>query len=240
MTSQSTFERLKVGIVGVSERTASEAQLALGTRWPDFEAVVINPDKPNPNLWSDVNVLLVGNGNSSLTQQVSRTRVHTDCILFAISEQPSSDERTAIFEAGADDYLFTPIDAHYFVWKISAILRRATKDQQTEWIYFGPLRLESKTYAVTYQTTEIYLTPTEFKLLCCLASGHGRLVTHAQLIHAIWEPDSVDYVRTLRKYVHRLRSKLMSSIGSDLEIQAVPRVGYRLRLNTELDLRRIS
>ena len=69
----------------------------------------------------------------------------------------------------------------------------------------------------------IDLSPKAYDLLAELALNLGHVVTHADLLRAVWGSDRAD-IQYLRVYVAQLRQKLRSDI-----LPSTPGVGYRLR-----------
>jgi two-component system, OmpR family, KDP operon response regulator KdpE len=55
---------------------------------------------------------------------------------------------------------------------------------------------------------QVELTTTEFKLLQVLAAEPGRMLSHRQLLHAVWGPSHWDEVAYLRVYMKQLRDKI--------------------------------
>mgnify|MGYP001765052123 CR=1 FL=1 len=77
----------------------------------------------------------------------------------------------------------------------------------------------------------VRLTPKEFAVLAELAKHAGRVLTHAQLLRAVWGPAQEDHVDYLRVAVGSLRKKLERDPARPLLILNEPSVGYRLVAN---------
>ena len=54
----------------------------------------------------------------------------------------------------------------------------------------------------------MHLTPTEYEILKYLALQAGRVVTHSQVLRAVWGPNSEAETHYLRIYVVSLRRKI--------------------------------
>jgi len=73
------------------------------------------------------------------------------------------------------------------------------------------------------------LTPTEFRLLTCLARHPGQALTRAQLLDAVWGYDAeVQSERVVNVHIRRLREKVELDPGRPTLILTVPGIGYRL------------
>jgi two-component system KDP operon response regulator KdpE len=71
------------------------------------------------------------------------------------------------------------------------------------------------------------LSPREYALLELLARNAGKVLTHRQLLTAVWGPAHVNDVQYLRVYIGQLRQKLGGD-GAGL-IATEAGVGYRMR-----------
>jgi two-component system KDP operon response regulator KdpE len=74
------------------------------------------------------------------------------------------------------------------------------------------------------------LTPTEFRLLSYLIENRGRLLTHRQILQAVWGPEYIDDLDSLRMFVRALRTKIDSPSkgnGDHRHITTEYGVGYR-------------
>jgi two-component system KDP operon response regulator KdpE len=74
----------------------------------------------------------------------------------------------------------------------------------------------------------VRLTPREFDLLAFLARHAGRVVTHRQILKAVWGPAHEDDTQYLRVYVGQLRAKLERDPDDPALIVTEPGIGYRL------------
>ena len=81
---------------------------------------------------------------------------------------------------------------------------------------------------MTHAGQVLKLTPKEFDLLAILARNAGRVVTHRQILTAVWGPAHAEDLQYLRVFVAQLRQKIRGSpTGAEL-IQTEPGIGYRL------------
>lgn len=75
----------------------------------------------------------------------------------------------------------------------------------------------------------VHLTPTEYELLKHLALHAGKVVTHRQLLQAVWGPAYADESHYLRVFVNQLRKKLEPDPSHPQYVLTDPGVGYRFR-----------
>jgi two-component system KDP operon response regulator KdpE len=72
------------------------------------------------------------------------------------------------------------------------------------------------------------LTPKEYDLLAVLARNVGRVVTHRQILTAVWGPAHNDDTQYLRVFVGQLRAKIEPDPANPTVIRTEPGAGYRL------------
>jgi two-component system, OmpR family, KDP operon response regulator KdpE len=140
------------------------------------------------------------------------------------------EERTKVqaLDAGADDYVTKPFGIEELLARVRATLRRTpVADGQTSLIEEGDFRIDLSAHKVTVRKREIHLTPKEFDLLVYLVRHSGKVVTHHDLLGAIWGGQSTEQVEYLRVFVGHLRKKLEPEASSPRYIVTEPWIGYR-------------
>ena len=83
---------------------------------------------------------------------------------------------------------------------------------------------------MTLSGVPVKLTPREFDLLAILVRNAGRVVTHRQLLTAVWGPAHADDLQYLRVFVGQLRQKLEAVPEAPQLILTEPGIGYRLKI----------
>ena len=86
---------------------------------------------------------------------------------------------------------------------------------------------------VTSRGRHVHLTPKEFDLLRYLAAHANKVLTHRELLQAVWGPDYGDQVDYLRVVVNQLRKKIEAKPSAPVLLVTEPWVGYRLHLPSE-------
>ena len=92
---------------------------------------------------------------------------------------------------------------------------------------FGSLRVDFSNHLVFVDDGEVHLTPTEFKLLRCLASNPGRVLQPHTILEDVWGKAYTSDVRILRTYINQLRAKLGDRSANPRFIRTEPGFGYR-------------
>lgn len=135
------------------------------------------------------------------------------------------------FDAGADDYVTKPFNSRELVARVRALLKRAQATSPTDspsLLAFGRLRIEPANRRVSVDGEEVHLTPIEFNLLSKLAQHHDQVMTHEQLLSAVWGPDYAQDTEYLRAFIYNLRKKIEIDPTHPTLILRYPGVGYAL------------
>jgi two-component system KDP operon response regulator KdpE len=161
--------------------------------------------------------------------------------LRAISRVPiivlsvKGEERTKVeaLDAGADDYVTKPFGMDELLARVRAALRRAQAAAGTEaaLIEIGDFRVDLEARSVTVGEEEVHLTPKEYELLVYLVRHPGKVLTHRQLLGAVWGGDYVEQTEYLRVFIGQLRKKIEPDPAKPRYILTEPWIGYRF--NTE-------
>ena len=99
---------------------------------------------------------------------------------------------------------------------------------ETPVVRVGGLEIDVARRAVTWQGRDVALTPKEFELLALLARHAGKVLTHKQILTAVWGPAHERDTQYLRVYVGQLRSKIEPNPSDPQFLLTEPGIGYRL------------
>jgi two-component system, OmpR family, KDP operon response regulator KdpE len=151
--------------------------------------------------------------------------------LLVVSAREATDEKVAALDLGADDYITKPFDSEEVLARIRTALRhRLTTEAEAPVVKGGGIVIDIAARRVTRRGEEVHLTPKEYGFLAELAKHPGRVVTHAQLLRAVWGPAHANDVEYLRVAARGVRKKLEADPASPSLIVNEPGVGYRLVL----------
>jgi two-component system KDP operon response regulator KdpE len=159
-----------------------------------------------------------------------RLRAWTAVPILVLSARHSENEKTALLDAGADDYVVKPFGPDELRARVRAHLRRARMTPVPggdEPMTVGDLVIDVARRTVARGAHVVHLTPTEWGLLNALVTNGGRTMTHRQLFNAVWGSAHGDAQQYLRVYVAHLRRKLESDPYAPRHIVTEPGVGYR-------------
>jgi two-component system KDP operon response regulator KdpE len=91
----------------------------------------------------------------------------------------------------------------------------------------GDLEIDLDKRLVSRAGQPVKLSPREYDLLAKLVEGGGRVLSHQQLLTAVWGPANVDDVQYLRVFMGHLRQKLEPDPASPRYLTTETGVGYR-------------
>ena len=150
--------------------------------------------------------------------------------IIVLSARDDEREKVRALENGADDYLTKPFSTNELMARIKVALRHVSqsKNDLSPIFEYERLKIDFSSRKVSLNGNELKLTPIEYKLLCCLAKHAGKVITHSQLMNAIWGKRAADNNSYLRIHTQHLREKLNDDPMNPKYIITIPSVGYRL------------
>ncbi len=159
-----------------------------------------------------------------------RIREVSEVPILIVSARGAESDRVRGLQIGADDYIVKPFSFRELIARIDAALRRSngTHQDAAEALRYRELTVDQTAHRAWLGGHELSLTPTEFRLLACLAEHPGRLVRHEQLLRAAWGQEYRSEVPLLRTAVHGLRRKLAAALPGEEYITVEYGLGYRL------------
>ena len=148
--------------------------------------------------------------------------------VIILSARDHEAEKIDALDLGADDYVQKPFGVGELLARLRAALRHKLRDGGAEPVVtVGDLCVDLVRRLVTRAGAPIRLSPREYDLLAQLIQGGGKVVTHRQLLTAIWGPAHEQDVQYLRVFVGQLRQKIEPDPASPALILTEAGVGYR-------------
>ncbi|HVM98689.1 MAG TPA: response regulator [Caulobacteraceae bacterium] len=148
--------------------------------------------------------------------------------VIVLSARDREAEKIDTLDIGADDYVQKPFGVGEFLARLRVALRHRLERAGAEpTIHAGELEIDLVKRLVSRSGEPVRLTPKEYELLARLAEGDGKVLSHRQLLTAIWGPAHVDDLPYLRVLVGQLRQKLEPEPSAPRHILTEPGVGYR-------------
>jgi two-component system, OmpR family, KDP operon response regulator KdpE len=157
---------------------------------------------------------------------LGKLRAFSEVPVIVLSARDNEAAKIAALDGGADDYVEKPFAVGELLARIRTALRhRRMQEGLAECLEFPGLSVALERRQARVDNAVVPVTPREWELLSLLARNAGKVVTHRQLLTAIWGPAHVEDVQYLRVYVGQLRQKLGEA---GRLIATEPAVGYRM------------
>jgi two-component system KDP operon response regulator KdpE len=175
-------------------------------------------------------VLDLGLPDMTGTQVCIEIRKWSDAAILVLSARHSDQEKVALLDAGADDYVTKPFSTIELKARVRALLRRsvAREANGATTILCGNLKMDLEARTLTRDAALVHLTPIEWELLRFLMTHAGKTMTHRQLFSAVWPGRAYgDAQQYLRVHVANVRRKVEPDPLSPRYIFTEPGVGYR-------------
>jgi two-component system KDP operon response regulator KdpE len=177
----------------------------------------------------DLVVLDLGLPDGDGIDFIRSLRTWSEIPIIVLSARTMEADKIAALDAGADDYLVKPFGTGELLARVRAQLRRhprANADVQSV-LEFGDVRIDLVRRTVERAGAALHLTPIEYRLLTHLASHPDRVLTHPQLLRAVWGPSHSEDTHYVRIYMGHLRAKLEADPSQPQHLITELGVGYR-------------
>ena len=183
---------------------------------------------------SEVVILDLGLPDMDGKDVIQRIREWSEVPIIVLSARDLEQEKIAALDLGADDFVNKPVGVGELLARMRAVMRgRERRFSAQPRFQFGELEINFPARRVMIQGEEVRLTPREYQLLRILAGHAGQVVTHRQIITAVWGSDTNADAQFVRVLMAQLRQKLERDPSSPELLMTEPGIGYRLTCDDE-------
>ena len=172
-----------------------------------------------------LDVMMPGLDGYELARRVRERRCGVPILM--LTARSALEDRVQGLNAGADYYLTKPFDSRELLACINALLRR--QGSQVDELTLGNTALDLATGMLVCGERSVRLSAKEFDVMRALLQAGGANLSKESILARVWGYDSNATENHVEVYVGFLRKKL-SSIGSDIKIVAIRRLGYHLEV----------
>ena len=177
----------------------------------------------------DIVLLDLGLPDGDGKEVIKRAREWSDVPIIVLSARERETEKIESLDLGADDYVNKPFNVGELLARIRAALRhRMQRKAEVPVLRVGDLEVDAVRHRATRAGLELKLTPKEYDLLCVLARHAGRVLTHRQILAAVWGPAHHNDTQYLRVFIGQLRAKIEDDPAQPSIIRTEAGIGYRL------------
>lgn len=172
-----------------------------------------------------MDVMMPGLNGYELASQVRAKHLGTPILM--LTAKSGVEDRIAGLNAGADYYLTKPFDTRELLACINALLRR--QGGHVDVVTYGNTALDLASSMLICGDKRVRLSAREFDVMRCLMQAGERNLPKETILSRVWGYDSNAVENHVEVYVGFLRKKL-KSIGSNVLIVALRRMGYHLEV----------
>ena len=158
-------------------------------------------------------------------------RTWSTAAVIVLSARSGEADKVAALDAGADDYFVKPFGAAELLARVRAQLRRQTLTSASAdpVLRFGQVSVDLSRRVVERDGAPVHLTPIEYRLLTHLAAQPDRVITHQQLLKAVWGPGHAEDTHYVRVHMANLRKKVEVDPSMPRYLLTEAGIGYRFR-----------
>lgn len=173
-----------------------------------------------------LDVMLPGLDGRQVARRLRESRCGAPILM--LTARSGLEDRIEGLDAGADYYLTKPFDSRELLACVNALLRR--QGGQVDELCRGNTALDLGAGVLRCGEAQVRLSAKEFDVMRHLMQAGERHVSKEVLLERVWGFDSNAVENHVEVYVGFLRKKLRS-IGSNVRIEAVRRLGYHLEVD---------
>lgn len=163
-----------------------------------------------------------------------RIRKNKNIPILMLSAKSQDIDKIMGLTTGADDYLAKPFNPLELTARVKSQLRR--------YLYLNPqvsgntdnsitiqgVVIDTQAHTVAVYGHETSLTPTEFEILCLLASNRGRVFSAEEIFERVWKERYFDSDNTVMVHIRKIREKIEENPRKPAIIKTVWGVGYKI------------
>jgi two-component system KDP operon response regulator KdpE len=164
-----------------------------------------------------------------------RVRRESAVPIIVLSARVQDRDKVSALEQGADDYISKPFSPDEFLARVRVALRRGFHAPATGRLDRGGLTIDFDRRRVLVGANEVRLTPKEFALIVYLAGHPNRVLSHREILVAMWGERAADRPEQLWTLVTKVRRKIEPHPDHPRYLLSEPWVGYQLVTEPEQD-----
>jgi two-component system KDP operon response regulator KdpE len=178
----------------------------------------------------DVLIIDLGLPDMDGKDLIAKVREFNDTPILVLSARHAEEEKIAALDLGANDFVNKPFGIGELMARLRVILRmRGARAQQSDRVVVGHLDIDFVRGRMKVAGKEVKPSPRELKLLRAFTQRLDEVLTHKQIVAAVWGPDQDIEAQFVRVLVGNLRQKIEIDPARPTLVVTEPGVGYRMR-----------
>lgn len=153
--------------------------------------------------------------------------------IIVVTARHEVESKIEALDRGADDYVTKPFALGEVLARLRAALRRGAAEDDAEPVVTtadGRIVIDLAQSTVTVSGERIKVTPHEWQIISHMARHADQLVTHEDLLRAVWGPGYERSSSYLRVYISQIRHKLEADASKPQHFLTELGMGYRFAL----------
>ncbi|HSX39038.1 MAG TPA: response regulator transcription factor, partial [Candidatus Saccharimonadales bacterium] len=173
-----------------------------------------------------LDLMLPGKNGIDICRDLRKNSIHIPVLILTARGQVQ--DKVAGLDSGADDYLTKPFSFEELLARVRALVRRPKQTLNSE-LKVDDLTLDSKSFEVKRDSTDVKLSSKEFALLEYLMRNAEKILTKEQITNHVWDYDADILPNTVEVYIKNLRNKVDIPFENKPPlIQTVRGFGYKI------------
>jgi two-component system KDP operon response regulator KdpE len=151
--------------------------------------------------------------------------------IIILTVRSADEEIAAALNLGANDYVTKPFNIDVLLARINASLRAsAVRENGDPELQNGELRMDLVRHEVFMNDVMLPFTPKEYDLLRFFMTNRSKMLTHKEILRAVWGAAHSDDTTYLRVYIGQIREKIEANPAAPIYITTEQGIGYRMEI----------
>lgn len=152
--------------------------------------------------------------------------------IIMLTAKAQEDDKIEGFVAGADDYMIKPFSIKELLFRVSALIRRVKKDNDTRKssvLDLPPFSLDTNKRKLYKDGNVVDLTPTEFSIVKFLMMNASDSLSRDQILQEVWGSTELYDYKIVDVNIRRIRNKIEEDPSKPKYILTAWGYGYTFR-----------
>ena len=152
--------------------------------------------------------------------------------VIMLTAKAQEDDKIEGFVAGADDYMIKPFSIKELLFRVSALIRRVNKDNDTRKssvLDLPPFSLDINKRKLYKNGNVVDLTPTEFSIVKFLMINASDSLSRDQILQEVWGSTELYDYKIVDVNIRRIRNKIEEDPSKPKYILTAWGYGYTFR-----------